>query len=218
MSFIRPTKVTRITSGFRVPERRDHHGVDYANPGTHEIYAIADGVVSKSYVSTSYGEVIFIVHQIAGQTYESVYAHLRTGSRKLTVGAKVKQGQLVGIMGNTGWSTGQHLHFELHLGRWNVEKSNAVDPEDYFKGKQYINLHGHMDEWNHYPEEVPPIKAKHAHSIPLKPSKFNGLSYEILGKGKEKDTYIIRTGQFKVRKIYAPRDKDSSITATPLYK
>lgn len=220
MMFIRPTNVTRVTSGFRVPERPDHHGTDYANSGIHEIFAVADGTVSKSYVSSSYGEVIFIVHNIDGQVYETVYAHLRTGSRKHRVGDRVKQGDVVGIMGNTGYSFGQHLHFELHIGRWNINKTNAVDSELYVgkSNKQYLNLHKHMKEWNHYAPADLPDKDKFAHEIPLKPSKFGGLSYEILRKGNEPNTYIIKTGQFGERKVYAPRDVDSSITSVPKYK
>lgn len=83
--------------------------------------------------------------------------------------------------------------------------------------KQYINLHPHMETWAHYPKDKPPIKNKYAHPTDLRPKKWNGLSYEILSKGKEPDTYIIRTGQFGIRKIWAPRDKDSSITSKPLY-
>jgi N-acetylmuramoyl-L-alanine amidase len=56
-----------------------------------------------------------------------------------------------------------------------------------------------------------------ANATPLNPSKFGGLSYEIVGKGKEPDTYLIKTGQFGVQKNYAPRERDSSITDKPLY-
>jgi N-acetylmuramoyl-L-alanine amidase len=83
--------------------------------------------------------------------------------------------------------------------------------------KQYLNLHPHVASWNHYDPNEAPI-AKNANKNPLSPSKFGGLSYEIVGKGKEPDTYLIKTGQFGVQKIYAPRDKDSSITNKPLYK
>lgn len=127
-TFIYPT-VKRVTSSFG--GTRNHHGVDFAEPGYHEIKAIAAGEVSRSYRSTSYGEVVFIVHNISGQTYESVYAHMRPGSRRVYVGQKVKQGQVLGIMGTTGHSTGQHLHFELHKGRWNINKTNAVNPLSY---------------------------------------------------------------------------------------
>ena len=128
-AFIYPT-VERVTSTFR-GTRKNHHGVDFAQSGYHEIKAVADGVVSRSYTSSSYGECVMIVHTIGGIIWESVYADMRTGSRKVKEGQKVKQGQVIGVMGNSGDSSGQHLHFELHKGRWNIKKSNAVDPLKY---------------------------------------------------------------------------------------
>ncbi|WP_242315422.1 M23 family metallopeptidase [Bacillus cereus group sp. BfR-BA-01355] len=128
--FIYPTDTTRVTSGFR-GSRPDHHGVDLAESGYHPIYAAASGQVSRSYLSSSYGECIMIVHTIDGVTWETVYAHMRSGSRTVKEGDYVTQGQTIGVMGNTGQSSGQHLHFELHEGRWNISKSNAVNPLDY---------------------------------------------------------------------------------------
>lgn len=128
--FTWPTTTKRITSNFR-DTRKNHHGLDIADPGTHPIYAAAAGEVTRSYTSASYGECIFILHEINGQTYETVYAHMRSGSRKVNEGQSVKRGQEIGTMGNTGNSTGQHLHFEVHKGRWNMQKSNAVNPLDY---------------------------------------------------------------------------------------
>jgi murein DD-endopeptidase MepM/ murein hydrolase activator NlpD len=49
-------------------------------------------------------------------------------TRFVSSGAVVKKGQQIGIMGSTGDSTGQHLHFELHRGQWNASKSNAINP------------------------------------------------------------------------------------------
>ncbi|SDY17619.1 Putative peptidoglycan binding domain-containing protein [Evansella caseinilytica] len=134
--FIFPTTVRRVTSGFRTAVRPNHHGIDLAASGTHQIFAVAEGRVTRSYTSSSYGECIMIVHQIKGQTWESVYAHLRTGSRRVAVGDNVRQGQVIGIMGATGRATGQHLHFELHRGRWNIRKSNAVNPLDYLEERE----------------------------------------------------------------------------------
>lgn len=128
--FLWPTNTKRITSKFR-DTRKNHHGIDIAQSGTRPIYAAAEGTVSRSYTSTSYGECIFILHNINGQQWETVYAHMRTGSRKVKAGQSVKRGQTIGTMGNTGHSTGQHLHFELHRGRWNINKTNAVDPLKY---------------------------------------------------------------------------------------
>lgn len=108
---------------------KQHAGIDIAASGTVPIVAAADGVVSRSYFSSSYGNVIFVTHSIGGQQWTTVYAHL--SSRQASEGAVVAKGQQIGIMGNTGHSFGQHLHFELHKGAWNYSKSNAVNPLNY---------------------------------------------------------------------------------------
>ncbi|OLS37851.1 murein hydrolase activator EnvC [Bacillus sp. MRMR6] len=120
-----------FTSGFGTrPSFRPgefHYGVDIANraPGV-PIWAAADGIVIRSYYSSSYGNAIFIAHSINGQTYTTVYAHLET--RFVQDGAVVKAGQQIGILGSTGDSTGPHLHFELHRGEWLPSRANAIDP------------------------------------------------------------------------------------------
>ncbi|MBT2648983.1 peptidoglycan DD-metalloendopeptidase family protein [Bacillus sp. ISL-34] len=108
---------------------KQHAGIDIAASGTVPIVAAADGVVSRSYFSSSYGNVIFVTHSIGGQQWTTVYAHL--SSRQASEGAVVAKGQQIGLMGNTGHSYGQHLHFELHKGPWNYSKSNAVNPLNY---------------------------------------------------------------------------------------
>nr|WP_289039285.1 M23 family metallopeptidase [uncultured Allobacillus sp.] len=134
--FIKPSE-GRISSNYGVRTdpftyaKSKHNGLDIAKSGKVEVVAAADGVISKSYRSDSYGEVVFVEHTIEGQVYETVYAHLREGSRKHYVGEEVKQGETLGLQGSTGNSTGQHLHFELHKGKWNYDKTNAVDPTHY---------------------------------------------------------------------------------------
>lgn len=118
--------VGTFTSGFGYRNGGMHYGVDIANRAKVPIVAAADGVVIKSYYSSSYGNAIFISHSVNGQVYTTVYAHL--SSRSVGNGAVVKKGQQIGIMGNTGASRGQHLHFELHRGPWTNDKRNAIDP------------------------------------------------------------------------------------------
>ncbi|WP_057912001.1 murein hydrolase activator EnvC family protein [Peribacillus muralis] len=108
---------------------KQHAGIDIAASGTVPIVAAADGVVSRSYFSSTYGNAIFVTHSLGGQQWTTVYAHL--SSRQVSEGAVVAKGQQIGIMGNTGHSYGQHLHFELHKGAWNYSKSNAVNPLNY---------------------------------------------------------------------------------------
>lgn len=143
--FIWPTNTKRITSyfGYRVhpitgQKGQYHSGIDIAAAGSRPIYAAANGTVTRSYRSATYGECIFILHTIKKRIYETVYAHMRTGSRRVKVDAKVKKGQTIGIMGQTGQATGQHLHFEIHRGRWNLNKTNAVNPLNYLNARRYL--------------------------------------------------------------------------------
>lgn len=101
-----------------------HKGVDIAGSLHTDVLAVSDGVISKSYYSDSYGHVVFIRHPEEG--FETVYAHLNR--RLVQEGEKVKQGQIIGEMGNTGRSRGVHLHFEVHQHSWSAAKENAINP------------------------------------------------------------------------------------------
>lgn len=118
-----------VTSGFGMRSSGMHEGIDIAQGGTVPIYAAADGTVIKSEYSSSYGNVVYISHSIGGQQWTTVYAHM---SSRAVSGGSVSKGQFLGNMGNTGRSSGQHLHFELHKGPWNAGKTNAVNPAAYW--------------------------------------------------------------------------------------
>lgn len=111
-----------ITSSFH-DRNGEHNGIDIAAPMGTPVVAAKSGVVKRAYHSSSYGNVIFILHK---NGYESVYAHLKR--RLVNQGDHVKLGQVIGQVGSTGHSTGPHLHFEVHNGLWNVHKTNAVNP------------------------------------------------------------------------------------------
>jgi len=132
-------ELKRIASGFgyRIhpiyKTLRMHEGIDFTAPTGTPIYATGDGQVErlKSRMS-GYGKVIIIDH---GFGYESLYAHMS----KMIVkpGEKVKRGQVIGYVGNTGRSTGPHLHYEV---RKNGKPVNPVHfffqdltPEEYEK-------------------------------------------------------------------------------------
>ena len=133
--FINPAPNAKLTSkfGYRTiaGKREWHQGIDLAQVGNVPILATADGVVRDAWgaSASSYGNVIFLQHTINGKRMDTTYAHLKSISVKK--GAKVKQGQVIGYMGNTGRSTGQHLHFEIHNGAWLKGQPNAVDPLPY---------------------------------------------------------------------------------------
>lgn len=129
--FMRPA-AGYVSSRFGSRWGRNHNGIDIAKSGTVPVVASAAGVVSRANYSSSYGNVVYINHYIDGQVYTTVYAHLR--SMNVSAGQSVKKGQQIGLMGNTGRSFGQHLHFELYVGGWTASKSNVVDPLKYLSG------------------------------------------------------------------------------------
>ncbi|MDQ0429317.1 murein DD-endopeptidase MepM/ murein hydrolase activator NlpD [Planomicrobium stackebrandtii] len=133
-TFILPS-TGRFTSGFGGRDigagAESHLGMDIANsPGT-PIVAAASGMVSHAGNMGGYGNVVILTHSINGQTHSTVYGHMN--SINVSVGQSVSQGQQVGGMGNTGRSTGTHLHFEIHVGPWNGARSNAVNPAPYVR-------------------------------------------------------------------------------------
>ncbi|MGE7916519.1 M23 family metallopeptidase [Lysinibacillus xylanilyticus] len=132
-NFICPVKNARLTSKFGWRNigygKEWHQGIDLASTGKVPIFASAAGVISRAQVLSSYGNVVMIKHTINGKTFETNYAHL--DSSCVQVGQRVKQGQQIGIMGNTGRAFGIHLHFEIHYRSWEKGQPNAVDPMKY---------------------------------------------------------------------------------------
>jgi murein DD-endopeptidase MepM/ murein hydrolase activator NlpD len=99
----------------------NHSGTDIAAPGGTNVKAVQGGVVATSaYAPNSYGEYVVINH---GNGISTLYAHMQRGSRKVKEGDVVSQGQVLGLVGSTGSSTGNHLHLEL---RKNGVRQNAL--------------------------------------------------------------------------------------------
>ncbi|MFC4353604.1 murein hydrolase activator EnvC family protein [Chryseomicrobium palamuruense] len=125
----------RFTSGYGYRTHpifgtgRMHYGVDFANSIGTPVVSAADGVVSYAAPFSTYGNVVMVTHNINGQTFTSLYAHLN--SIGASVGQSVSKGQQIGTLGNTGNSTGPHLHFEIHVGGWNGMEANSVNPLRY---------------------------------------------------------------------------------------
>lgn len=93
-----------------------HEGVDFTPGGGTPIQAIADGVVSAVEDYTwGLGVHVIIDHHINGKLVQSVYGHMQRGSVRVTVGQEVKVTDIVGLVGSTGASTGNHLHLEIHI-------------------------------------------------------------------------------------------------------
>jgi len=101
----------RHTSGYGMRWGRMHAGTDFAAPQGTPIYATADGVVTHADWLSGYGRLIKIKHDFG---IETRYAHL--SQIRVTPGQRVSRGERIGDMGNSGRSTGSHLHYEVRVG------------------------------------------------------------------------------------------------------
>jgi len=102
--------------------RKFHSGMDFTAPIGTEIYATGDGTVTKVESSTDgYGKYVKINH---GFGYETLYGHMSGFNVK--PGQKVKRGNVIGFVGNTGISTGPHVHYEVH------RNGDPVNPQAYY--------------------------------------------------------------------------------------
>ncbi len=102
--------------------KKFHWGMDFTAPIGTEVYATGEGVVSRiTSEKTGYGKRIEIEH---GFGYKTLYAHLNDFNVKK--GQKVKRGDIIGYVGNTGTSSGPHVHYEVHV------KGKKVNPQHYY--------------------------------------------------------------------------------------
>lgn len=127
-SYFNPNRIHPITGKVQA-----HKGVDIvSNKGT-EILAVADGKVTVSgFDPGGYGNWVEIKHSIDGEIFRTRYGHMRD-TPLVNVGDIITAGTVIGIQGNTGGSTGEHLHFEIRI------NGEAVNPLPYLIGKDTIN-------------------------------------------------------------------------------
>ena len=143
--------VPRISSpfGWRVHPiekiKKHHHGVDFASAVGTPVYAVSAGTVifaGPSTIKLANGEpggggfIVKIRHKIEGKWITSAYMHLKKGSLLVKRGDKVAEGQQIAQSGNTGASTGPHLHFEIQRGKnyvWSLTGKNYEEPISFIK-------------------------------------------------------------------------------------
>ncbi|GAA2183879.1 M23 family metallopeptidase [Micromonospora lupini] len=123
-AWVDPMPGASVTSCFGERWGTLHAGIDLALPSGTPIHAAAAGTVTQAGdAADGYGNSVFIDH---GNGYLTHYAH--QSRIAVTVGQKVKAGQVIGYEGATGDATGPHLHFEVHQGMW-----NQIDPAPFMR-------------------------------------------------------------------------------------
>jgi murein DD-endopeptidase MepM/ murein hydrolase activator NlpD len=113
-----PLEFSRVSSAFGMRKHpflqswRAHQGVDYAAPAGTRVRAVGDGVVEFAGRQGGYGNMVILRHD---SRHTTVYAHLKAFGPGVRSGARVVQGATVGQVGQTGWATGPHLHYEFRV-------------------------------------------------------------------------------------------------------
>ncbi len=128
----------RSRFGYRIhpifKTRRLHTGVDLAAPAGTPIYAAGDGVITYYKWQSGYGNKVEIQH-VNG--YETAYGHMSRYADGLKEGSQVRQGQVIGYVGTTGQSTGNHLHYEILINGNLVDPLSVKLPKDNVLAPQY---------------------------------------------------------------------------------
>ena len=113
-----PLELSRVSSGFGMRKHpihqswRAHQGVDYAAPTGTRARAVGDGIVEFAGRQGGYGNMVIVKHD---NSVSTAYAHLSAFGRGIRAGARVAQGDTIGLVGQTGWATGPHLHYEFRV-------------------------------------------------------------------------------------------------------
>lgn len=125
-----PLAFSRVTSGFAMRvhpisgQWKQHKGIDFAAPTGTPIRSTGDGTVEFAGNAGGYGNVVVIRH---GSLYTTAYAHMsRIATRH---GERVAQGEVIGYVGSTGWSTGPHLHYEFRVNNIALDPNRIVVPQ-----------------------------------------------------------------------------------------
>ena len=134
----------RLTSGFGLRfhplfnDRRMHTGIDWSAPIGTPIVAAGTGVVEEAHYKGGNGKYVRIRH---ANGYQTAYSHMSGWARGIEPGAKVRQGQIIGFLGNTGYSTGPHLHFEILVNSRFVDPLSIQVPRDrQLTGRQLLDF------------------------------------------------------------------------------
>lgn len=165
-----------ITSVF-AEQPRNHKGLDISTGKNSNIYSMSNGIVLRADLSSSYGNVIIIKNE---SNVGFLYAHLDSIKENLKVGDTVKTGDLIGVEGTTGQSTGIHLHIEMqnvinNTWNYNLDLSDYLNPAEFMKipNEQGISA-------IYYGIPIPPMPTK------KKKSKFKWVLYARKLRNKRK--------------------------------
>jgi hypothetical protein len=168
--------------------RKHHNGEDLISITHNPAYlkAIYEGTVIEARAAKSkksngepdgYGYLVAVLHKIGGKDYVAMYAHCLKDSFQVKQGDKVKAGQVLAILGNSGASTGPHLHFEIHIGKkvgWSDNGSGFLDPIPFLQALEAMD--GQLSKGPQATPEDAPTQSAPDHSKPVVKTSKTSIS------------------------------------------
>ena len=148
-----PLQFSRVTSGFSMRLHpisgmwKQHKGIDFAAPAGTPIRAAGDGVIDFAGTQGGYGNVIVVQH---GSVYSTAYAHMSRMAPGMRRGSHVSQGEVIGYVGTSGWSTGPHLHYEFRVNNDARDPNSIVTPQvQALAGPELQRFHAVAGDMSH---------------------------------------------------------------------
>jgi hypothetical protein len=201
-----PLDMYRLSQGFSSA----HPGWDLATSINTPIKAAVTGTVIQVGRNRNYiGGLYVVIRENHPDGWEYYTGHCN--STIVTVGQKVSEGQVIAYVGQTGNATGPHTHFQIRRNNYGAlmnpqsvinartPQAPTPTPPPVSTGKK-VHLPAAVATWRFYGENVAP-KAGNEKAT-LKPSKFGGLTYDVLGWSDSNTCVIIQTGQYGRGKIF----------------
>ena len=142
-AFLRtPMQFARVTSGYQtkryhpiLKKWRAHRGVDYGAPMKTPILATGNGTVRLVGSRRGYGRTVIIRHN---EKIQTLYAHMHYFAAGIRPGSRVEQGDVIGYVGQTGWATGPHLHYEFQVHGRHMDPLTVELPDSQSIEKKYL--------------------------------------------------------------------------------
>jgi murein DD-endopeptidase MepM/ murein hydrolase activator NlpD len=191
-----PMDVTLQTSAFGYRWGRFHPGIDLNLQIGTPVYSVFDGIVRISgFHGYGYGNYVVVRHR---NGLETLYAHL--SARKVEVGQVIKAGQLLGLGGSTGWSTGPHLHFEV---RYAGNTFNPTLMYDFSKDEQLISdkftlMPQHFAHLGNLVRQKVTHRVAEGETLSIISAKYNVPVYNLAKMNQLTINAILKVGQVLV--------------------
>lgn len=190
LSFFNMPYTGIVTSNFGWREGRMHQGIDIDLDKGDKVVAAFDGKVRIAKVQGGYGNVVVVMHP---NGLETVYAHL--SKLKVKAGDVVRSGDIVGLGGNTGRSTGSHLHFEIRYQGYALNPATIISFQEKKLYYHTITIQRQKEGLTGFPSNSHLHLVKKGETWPVIAEQYGKSIKELLAINGQRSNYYLKAGQ-----------------------